>query len=233
MTLFGKTDDIQLYRESEAVTWPDDTRVEEVRFVVLDSETTGLDPKKDRIVTIGAVVVQQGQILLDDQYEAVIKFDYNTASVVVHGVTREAAQEEGMEEVDALREFLAYLRNGIIVGHHIGFDVEIFSERCQQRFGLSLFNRWLDTMELTLHLEDRGAFPGEDENERKDFSLDGLCRRFNIPPHDRHTAPGDAFITAQILLKLLRLARRHGMTMLGDVIQRWEPPAEEDGADGK
>ncbi len=230
MTLFGKADCLQVYREAFEQTWDDSEVVDNIRFVVLDTETTGLDPRRDRIVTIGAVVVSHGQIMLEDQFEAVIKFDYNTASVVVHGVTREAAQEDGLEEPDALGQFLGYLRDGVIVGHHIGFDVDILSERCRARFGMGLENRWLDTMELTLNLEDAGAFAQDeddaDEPKRPDFSLDGLCRRFNIAPHDRHTAPGDAFITAQVFLKLLRMASRHGMSTLQDISKRWVDPRE-------
>jgi DNA polymerase-3 subunit epsilon len=225
MNLFGETDDIQLYHESFEQTWGDSDPVDHVRFVVLDTETTGLDARKDAIVTIGAVAVRRSQIMLDDQYEAMVKFAFNTSAVVVHGITREAAQEDGVDEPVALRQFLAYLRNGVIVGHHIGFDVEILGERCRQRFGLDIQNRWIDTMELTLRLEEMGAFPGE-EDAKKDFSLDGLCRRFGIPPHDRHTAPGDAFITAQVFLKLLRLARRYNLMTLGDIAERWQPPEE-------
>lgn len=225
MNLFGDSDDIQLYHESFEQTWSDSDPMDHVRFVVLDTETTGLNARKDGIVTIGAVAVRRGQIMLEDQYEAMVKFAYNTSAVVVHGVTREVAQEDGLEEPVALREFLAYLRDGVIVGHHIGFDVEILGERCRQRFGLKLQNRWIDTMELTLRLEDLGAFP-EEEHLKKDFSLDGLCRRFGVKPHDRHTAPGDAFITAQIFLKLLRLARRYNIQTLAELSERWQPPEE-------
>ncbi|MBC2593730.1 3'-5' exonuclease [Ruficoccus amylovorans] len=225
MNLFGDSDDIQLYHESFEQTWSDSDPMDHVRFVVLDTETTGLNARKDGIVSIGAVAVRRGQIMLEDQYEAMIKFAYNTSAVVVHGVTREVAQEDGLEEPVALREFLAYLRDGVIVGHHIGFDVEILGERCWQRFGLKLQNRWIDTMELTLRLEDLGAFP-EEEHLKKDFSLDGLCRRFGVKPHDRHTAPGDAFITAQIFLKLLRLARRYNIQTLAELSERWQPPEE-------
>lgn len=230
MSLFGKDDAIALYRESFQDTWPEGTPAQNVRFVVLDTETTGLNPKKDAIVTIGAVAVQDGAICLDDQFEALLRFRYNTSSVVVHGITREIAAEEGVDEVEALRDFLGYLRDGIIVGHHIGFDVEILKEHCKRNFGVELENRWLDTMELTLHLEDSGAFgppPGveaEEDERGRDLSLDGLCARFDIKPHDRHTASGDAFITAQVFLKLLLLARRHGRRTLGTLCQRWIDP---------
>ncbi len=206
---------------------PDETPVEGVRFVVLDCETTGLDPKKDRIVTMGAIVVTEGEIRLDDQFEALLQVTHNTSAVLVHGVTAEEAAKYGVDEAEAMRRFLAYLGDGVIVGHHIGFDVEVIDRACQRSLGRPLRNRWLDTMELTLHLEDAGAFgeavaPSVSAPPFRDFSLDGLCRRFDVPPHDRHTASGDAFITAQIFLKLLRLAAHHGRTTLGAVAERWQ-----------
>lgn len=179
---------------------------------MVDCETTGLNVKRDSIVTIGAIAVQNGQILLDDQFEVMLKVAYNTAAVTVHGITREAASLEGIEEAEALKAFLAYLRDGVVVGHHIKFDVDILSECCQRRFGFKLNNRWLDTMDLTLHLEDSGCLGRH--NVRNDFSLDGLCRRFSIVPHGRHTAGGDAFMTAQLFLKLLKLARKAGRNTL-------------------
>jgi DNA polymerase-3 subunit epsilon len=206
----------------------DDAPAGDVRFVVLDCETTGLDAKKDRIITMGAVVVQDGEILLEEQFEALLHISHNTSAVLVHGITAEEAAEQGVTEEEALREFLPYLGNGVIVGHHIGFDVDVLSLACERCFGFSLRNRWLDTMELTLHLEKVGAFEkvaganaGGSVPPFRDFSLDGLCRLFGVSPHDRHTAAGDAFISAQIFLKLLRLARHHDRTTLGQLAERY------------
>lgn len=212
MSLFGSTDATQIYRQSFQSTWEEDTTADMVRFVVVDCETTGLNVKQDSIVTIGAISVQNGQILLDDQFEVMLKVAYNTAAVTVHGITRETAEQEGIEEAEALLALLAFLRDGVIVGHHIRFDIDMLSESCLRCFGFGMKNRWLDTMDLTLHLEDAGCL-GQ-QGERKDFSLDGLCRRFSIIPHGRHTAGGDAFITAQIFLKLLKLANQAGRTTL-------------------
>jgi DNA polymerase-3 subunit epsilon len=77
-------------------------------------------------------------------------------------------------------------------------------------------------MELALHVEKDGAFGGREEI--RSFSLDALCEVFGVIPHDRHTASGDAFITAQVFLRLLRLARRCGRTTLGRLTERWAPP---------
>src|SRR5262245_2766356 len=80
---------IARYRKCFETTWDDETPIDDVRFVVLDCETTGLNPRADRIITIGAVAVQNGEILLEDSFDALIKFSRNTGAVTVHGVTRD------------------------------------------------------------------------------------------------------------------------------------------------
>ena len=204
-------------------TWTDHSPISTVRFVVLDSETTGLNPEKDRLITIGAVVVQNGEILLHDSFEALLKVEYNTSSVTVHGITRDDSQK-GLEEPEALEQFLAYLKDGVIVGHHIGHDVATFNAGYRRHFGFELKNRSLDTMDLTLHLEQDGAF--FNRSKIRSFTLDALCDLFGVIPHDRHTAPGDAFITAQVFLRLLRLAQRFGRTELSEISQPFAPPED-------
>jgi DNA polymerase-3 subunit epsilon len=203
---------LQRYRACFDATWNDGTPIDRVRFVVLDSETTGLDPRKDRLITIGAVAVQQGEIVIEDAFEALVKIAHNTSAVTVHGVTRDESAR-GMDEPDALRAFLDYLRDGVIVGHHIGHDVGTFDAGCERHWGFRMANRSLDTMDLTLHLEKDGAFAGRPPIRH--FTLDALCEMFGVIPHGRHTASGDAFITAQVFLRLLRLATRCGRATLG------------------
>jgi DNA polymerase-3 subunit epsilon len=202
------------------VKWPPDAPLEQVRFVVLDSETTGLDPRKDRIVTIGAIAVVNHEILLEDSFEALLKVQYNSSAVTVHGVTREESQA-GVDEPVALENFLKYLGDGVIVGHHIGHDVATFNAGYERHFGFRLENPSLDTMSLTLHLERDGAFAGRPPIQ--EYSLDGLCVLFDIIPHDRHTAPGDAFMTALVFQRLLRLAAKHQRTTLSRLLEPFEP----------
>lgn len=209
----------QQHRQFFSKTWTDDTHIGQVRFVVLDSETTGLDPRKDRLITIGAIGVENEEILLEDVYEALLRVEYNSSAVTVHGVTKEDAAQ-GLEEPVALEQFIPYLRDGIIVGHHIGHDVETFNAGYERHFGFRLSNLSLDTMALALLLEADGAFSGQEEF--RNFSLDALCDRFAVVPHDRHTAPGDAFMTALVFQRLLRLATRVGRTTLGQL--REQPP---------
>ena len=252
------------YRACFDRTWQDETPLAQLRFVVLDSETTGLDPRTDRLITIGAVAVIDGDIVIEDSFEALLRLTENTSAVTVHGITRDESQK-GVEEPQALEAFLGYLRDGVIVGHHIGHDISTLDAGYERGGGIATMNRSLDTMDLTLHLERDGAFAGRPPirhytldaaytrhwgvqllNRSLDtmdltlhlerdgafagrppirrFTLDSLCELFGVVPHDRHTAGGDAFLTAQVFLRLLRLAARHGRTTLSRLA---EPFVEE------
>ncbi|MCG6941422.1 MAG: 3'-5' exonuclease [Thiohalocapsa sp.] len=211
------TSALSAYRAAFTGTWPDATAPEQVRFVVLDCETTGLDPRRDRIVSIGAVAVSGGEIDLGDTFEALLRVLHNTAATLVHGITRDETRE-GVGEDEALAGLLDYLRDGVIVGHHIGHDLAMIDAALARHQAPGLLNRHLDTGLLALLLEADGAFAGQAPLD--DLSLDGLCRRFDIAPYDRHTAPGDAFLTAQILLRLLRLAARNGRGTLDTLLER-------------
>jgi DNA polymerase-3 subunit epsilon len=213
---------LETYKEAFVATWRDDTPIDQVRFVVLDSETTGFSPVLDRILTIGAVVVQNGEIRLDDSFDALLRVTGDVGPVDVHGVTPDRS-ERGYDEAEAVERFLAYLRDGVIVGHHIGHDVSML-DAALERMGsdVRLLNRALDTADLTLFLAQDGAFA--DRTLPAHLSLDTLADLFGVIPHDRHTASGDAFITALVFLRLLKLAARHGRTTLGVVCKEFVVP---------
>jgi DNA polymerase-3 subunit epsilon len=210
---------IRRYRDCFAETWNDAAPIDSVRFVVLDCETTGFSPTADRIITIGAVAVQNAEIRLDDCFEALLKITSNTTAVTVHGVTRDDSRK-GMDEPDALEKFLAYLKDGVIVGHHIGHDLASLDAGYERHWGLQLSNRWLDTMYLAQHLQKAGAFPNR--RHADEFTLDALCEMFRIIPHGRHTASGDAFLTAEVFLRMRSLSLRYGRDQLAGICEPFE-----------
>src|SRR5678816_100539 len=189
------------YRGLFKDTWSDQAYIDEVRFVALDCEMTGLNPGTDRIVTIGTVSVVENEIVLGDSFEALLKVSVNTGAVTIHGVTRDESRS-GIEEHEALEGLLDHLKDGIIVGHHISHDIASLNTAYKRHWGLTLLNRSVDTMTLTLHLESAGAFAGRPPIQ--DFTLDALCDMFKIAPHGRHTASGDAFLTAPVSYTHLR-----------------------------
>jgi DNA polymerase-3 subunit epsilon len=202
---------IARYRAHFQHTWTGATDIDEVRFVVLDSETTGFDARNDRIITIGAVAVQGREINLADSFESLLKITHNTSAVTVHGVTRDES-ERGVDEPVALERLLDYLKDGVIVGHHIGHDIAALNAAYERNWNFTLSNRWIDTLLLSVLLQQDGAFAAQPRIRR--LSLEALADIFQVIPHDRHTAAGDAFITAQIFLRLLRLAVKAGRTTL-------------------
>lgn len=177
------------------------------RFVAFDCETTGTDPEKDAIITIGAVAVQDDEIILGDSFDALLQVPFATPAVVVHGITP-TETAKGLLAEKAIPRFLDFVADAVLVGHHVGFDKRIVDRVAREHVNRSLQNPALDTMRMALALEEAGQFR-DDPIER--FDLDSLCRRFDVVPHDRHTASGDAYITAQIFLQLLRLCRKAGL----------------------
>ena len=210
---------IEAYRAAFDASWRDDTPLSQIRFVVLDSETTGFSPVLDRILTIGAVAVQDGEIRLDDSFDALLRVTGDVGPVDVHGVTPERTRR-GQAESEVIQRFLAYLRDGVIVGQHIGHDISMLNAALERSgTDVRLVNRALDTADLTLHLAQDGAFP--DLKLPPHITLDTLADLFGVIPHDRHTASGDAFITALVFLRLLKLASRHGRTTLAAVCREF------------
>ncbi|MAM17758.1 MAG: DNA polymerase III subunit epsilon [Gramella sp.] len=184
--------------------------ISETRFVVFDTETTGLDPNEDRILSIGAVSVKNFQIDISENLELYLQQDFfNPESVKIHGLIQNEKFEKISEE-KAIEQFLDYSHGSVLVAHHAGFDVKMIN-RALKRMGLpKLRNKVLDTgmmykkNRLITNLIDRD----------KVYSLDEIAEAYNIDLVDRHTATGDAFITALVFLKLLgRIGNKDSLSL--------------------
>lgn len=174
--------------------------VEETRFVVLDTETTGFDYETDRILCIGALVLQNGVISIQNSFEIYIEQDhYDKATAQIHGILK-AFVVNRPSESEALQQFLAFLGDSVIIAHHTIFDVTMIN-RALERNGLPLLtNLTLDTAILYKKTLIKSHL-----FERKDhYTLDDLADKFDISKKDRHTALGDAYITAIAFLKIVK-----------------------------
>jgi len=167
--------------------------IETTRFVVFDTETTGLNITKDRILSIGAIVINNSIIDVSDSFELYLKQDeFNAETVEIHGLLKDGHLIKTSEE-KAIKQFVEYLGNSVLVAHHAAFDIEMINASLKRMNLPKLKNKTIDTGILYKKLE------GKKDNL---FNLDVLCDEFNIPKHDRHTASGDAFITALLFLKI-------------------------------
>lgn len=174
--------------------------VEETRFVVLDTETTGFDYDNDRILCIGALVLQDGIMSIQNSFEVYPEQDhYDKATAQIHGILK-AFVIQRPTELEALQHFLAFLGDSIIIAHHTIFDVTMINKALERNGLPELTNKRLDTAILYKRTLIKSHL-----FERKDhYTLDDLADKFDISKKDRHTALGDAYITAIAFLKIVK-----------------------------
>jgi DNA polymerase-3 subunit epsilon len=183
--------------------------------VVLDTETTGVNPKKDRILSIAAVSIQNNQLEVADSFEYFIENDnQNPDSIHIHGILPKGKESKVSEE-NALKSFLEYCGNSIIIGHHIGFDMAILNQISEKLVSDQLRNQTIDTASLSIRIEKNRS---DYYFTPQDYSLDALTSRYQVQTNDRHTAAGDAYMTAILFLKLLALLQKKGVDTLGKLM---------------
>ncbi|MCO6476291.1 MAG: 3'-5' exonuclease [Phaeodactylibacter sp.] len=192
------------------------TPIEEVCFVVFDTEATGLDVKKDRILSIGAVKVRNWQISLSACLDCYVKQSYQPVgeTIAVHGILPGARSPGDMEEIEAVQHFVKYCHASVLVGHHVAFDISMINQALKGLIGQKLVNKRLDTAALAARVAEKKGYevPGT-------LGLDALCKKYDIPMSDRHTAAGDAFITAVLFMKLLARLKKRGVNTLGELMR--------------
>ena len=120
----------------------------------------------------------------------------------------------GIEESEAIHDFLTYLRESVVVAHHANFDIGILQQSFKRNIHPQtvLYNTAIDTAHIARKLEH----PNKPSShiDFTQYSLDALCDRYDISMEDRHTAWGDAMITAKLLLKLLHQVEEKGYDKL-------------------
>ncbi|KEO73566.1 3'-5' exonuclease [Anditalea andensis] len=176
-------------------------------FTILDTETTGLNPKEDYILSFGAVKLNGYTIKVHTATELYLNAPViKNEAIKVHGII---PRNEYTQLFIFAEKLLSYIGTDIIVGHHIGFDIALI-EKAMKPFGLrKILNPVIDTLDLALRIEKGPYF--DYQREPASYSLDQLCTRYGIEVDDRHTAAGDAFLTAQLLMKLLKIAEKKGI----------------------
>jgi DNA polymerase-3 subunit epsilon len=190
------------------------------RWIVVDTETSGLDVDRDVLLAIGGVAVAADGVRPGDSFEVLVRNEAGSSkeNIVVHGIGREA-QAQGVPARAALQAFLAWAADAPVAGFHVPFDRTMLA-RAAQAAGVPWPERpWLDLAPLAASLappDPRTPAPG----------LDACLARFGIGCPARHHAAGDALATAELLVRLRAVALREGVRDFAGLVrlsrqQRW------------
>ena len=185
----------------------------DLRLVVVDVETTGLRPYRDRLLAIGAVSVDHGLIRLDDTFETTIRQDAPSApeNILVHGIDG-ATQTSGVDAAEALIAFLGFVGKAPLVAFHADFDRVFVTRAMRAALRATPDNVWLDLAELA-----PAIFP---EHAEKAQTLDDWTAIFGIENCARHEAVADAVATAQLLQVVLGRAAQLRISRFGELAAR-------------
>ena len=163
------------------------------RYVVLSTETTGLNPKKDVILSFGAIGVIDDIIRIGDNFEVVIlQYKY----LHDNGLSNEFLIESKLSklaEYQAIQALVDYVGNAVLVGHRIHFDIEMINDVLEKMECGKLKNEALDVEIMHQKLMDI---------TNKSFSLEDLVKQYKLPLSERNSASDDAYSIALLFVKL-------------------------------
>lgn len=197
--------DFDLFTTSEQARSLDERPLRELVFTVFDTETTGLDPAQDEIIQIGAARIVNGKLLRRECFEQLVdpRRSISAASTQIHGIT--PAMLAGLPTIDkVLPAFHAFAQDTVLVGHNAAFDMRFLQLKATST-GVAFEQPVLDTLLLSAVIH-----PHQDSHR-----LEAIAERFNLPVVGRHTALGDAMVTAEIFIKLIPLLAERGIVTLG------------------
>jgi DNA polymerase-3 subunit epsilon len=168
--------------------------------VSLDCETSGLDPRKDAIISVGAVRVDGCRIGTSEALDLTLappeKLD--PESVKVHKLRRQDLHG-GLPVADAMAQVLEFVGNRPLLGYNVAFDVAIIDRHIEPLFGFRLPNRKVELADVYLRRCGR-----PDSGLEADLRLETIARKLGLPvPRGRHTALKDAVFTAALYVRMM------------------------------
>ena len=198
--------DFDLFKTSEQARDLQNRPLGELSYTVFDTETTGLDPSGgDEIIQIGATRIVNGRLLRQEGFEQLVdpQRGIPAASIPIHGISHDMVA--GQPTIDqVLPAFYAFAQDTVLVAHNAAFDMR-FLQLKEAESGVRFEQPVLDTLLLSALVH-----PNQEAH-----SLEAIAERFGITVIGRHTAMGDAIVTAEVFLKLIPLLADKGVHTLG------------------
>ncbi|MDQ0652066.1 3'-5' exonuclease [Pseudomonas cedrina] len=171
------------------------------RWVVLDLETSGLNLNRDQVLSIGAVVIEDGAVDFSQLFERTLQRAETklSPSVLIHGLGPSAIAA-GSDPVEALLDFMEFVGDSPLLAFHAPFDQHMLCRALKDSLGYRLTHTFLDVAEIAPLLCP--------DVPLREAGLDDWVNHFNLHVGERHHASADALATAELMLILLSRARQ-------------------------
>jgi len=171
--------------------------------VVFDTETTGLNPKRDEILSIGAVKIKGNKIITSQKFELFVKptKQINEASIKIHKI-RNIDLQNGMEANVAIEAFLHFIGARPLVGYYLEFDVAMVNKYVKRLLGIHLPNLQIEVSGL-YHDKKIKMIP----DGVIDLRFDVMMKELDLPTFGKHDALNDAIMTAMMYIKLQNIEK--------------------------
>ena len=173
--------------------------IDETRWVVLDVETSGLDPARDRLLAVAAIAMRVDwaakrlAIIPADSFEVVLRQQQASAvdNILLHGIGVQR-QREGVPAAEALQALRAYAGNSPLLAFHAAFDRALIERHARADLGREWSPPWLDIEHLCAVTHEHVAAR----------SLDEWMAYFGIRCAQRHQAAADTLAECEVLLRV-------------------------------
>lgn len=194
--------------------------IESARYVVIDTELTGLDERKDSIVSIGAVRMEGSRVIIGDEFYGMINPEtkLTAESVVIHQIMPSEVQTKP-DIADVLKQFVDYCGKDILVGYCVDIDMAFLNRDSKRLFGISIGNPVVDIRPVAEWLRGRGIIPGQCGRKLDlRYVLYDIAKCLDIQVNGGHNAVVDAFITAQIFQRFIPELVKAGIRTAEDLV---------------
>ena len=182
----------------------------ELSYTVFDTETTGLQPSAgDEIIQVGATRIVAAKLRRQDCFEQLVdpQRPIPPAGIPIHGIQPEMVV--GQPTIDVvLPAFHAFAQDTVLVAHNAAFDMR-FLQLKEHSTGVRFEQPVLDTLLLSAVVHP----------QQESHRLEAIAERLGVEVLGRHTALGDAMVTAEVFLKMIPLLEAQGIQTLGQALE--------------
>jgi DNA polymerase-3 subunit epsilon len=192
-----------------------DTPIDELPILAVDFETTGLDAKADKLLSVGFVSLEQEQIKLNTSYHQIIKtkIQLEESNVIIHQIT-DAQKEQGQPLAIVVEKLLKALAGKVMLVHFARIERQFLQQACLELYGFMPDFPMIDTLVIAKRQLDKRDI----SYDPSELRLSTLRNKYKLPDHHGHDALNDAIATAELLLAQMANRTSTDKALLNDII---------------